>query len=378
MNPTPPPIRFAIVGCGAIAPTHARAIRELGHVVAAVADPIEARARKLADEFDIPAVFADSADLINGVELDAVCICSPSGMHASQAIDAVRAGRHVLVEKPMDVSIEACDRLIDEARRAGVRCGIVSQHRFDAASLIARRLIEDGRVGRMLLATGDVKWYRTQAYYDEGDWRGTWRLDGGGALINQAIHTLDLLQWLAGGVASVHARALIAAAHERIEVEDVAVLSLRFSGGAIGTLTATTAAYEGLPARIELFGTEGSILIEGDNLRRVSLKTGETFETAEAAQHAIDIARGGTAHATAGAASPPLIAGTNARWGDAHRAQIADFVDAIRTGRDPMIDAPAGRAPVAIAVAAYESARTGQEVEVSAARDHGQRRGPPR
>jgi predicted dehydrogenase len=264
----------------------------------------------------------------------------------------------------MDVSLAACDRLIAEADRARTLCGVISQHRFDAASLLAKQLLDNGDIGRIVLATADVKWYRTQAYYDEGDWRGTWKLDGGGALINQGIHTVDLLQWLAGGVSSVHARASIAAAHERIEVEDAAVLSLEFNNGAIGSLVATTAAFDGFPVRIEIFGTEGSILLEGDNLKRIVLKTGQTFDTQEAAEHAVKMAQGGTASQTV-INRPSAPAG--AAWGDAHRAQIEDFVRAIRHGGKPMIDVHAGLEPVAIAVAAYESARSGKTIHVARA-----------
>lgn len=365
MPATTSPLRFGIAGCGAIGPTHARAILELGHRVVALADPVESRARKLLDEIGSDArIHRDHAALASDDNVDAVAVCTPSGMHADHAVAALLAGKHVIVEKPMDVTIEACDRLIAAADRAGRHCGVISQHRFDAATVLARQLIDQGRIGRILLITGDVKWYRTQAYYDEGEWRGTWKLDGGGALMNQGIHTLDLLHWLGGGVASVHARASIAAAHERIEVEDSIVLSLSFRNGAIGSLVASTAAYDGFPVRIEVYGTEGSILLEGDNLKRVALRSGETFQTHEAAEHAISVARGGTASAGR-RTDPSTIAPVGAKWGDAHRAQIADFVAAIRENRPPMIDARAGRDPVAIVAAAYASARSRSDCTVA-------------
>lgn len=363
----PPPLRFGIVGCGAIAPTHAAAAaRQLGHRIAAVADPIAARAAKLAGEFGVPKTFAGAAELCASADVDVVCVCTPSGMHAEHAVLALQAGKHVVVEKPMDVSLEACDRLIAAADASRRLCTVVSQHRFDAATLLARRLIDTGEIGRIVLATAEVKWFRTQAYYDEGDWRGTWRYDGGGALMNQGIHTVDVLQWLAGGVAKVHARTSIAAAHERIEVEDVAVLSLELKCGAIGSLVASTACRDGYPARIEIYGTEGSILIEGDNLKRVVLKGGQAHESQQAAEHAVRVARGGTASVRDDAAAGPArpAAPTGAAWGDAHRAQIEDLVKAIRTGGQPMIDARGGREPVAVALAAYESAKTGEVVAV--------------
>jgi len=367
------PLRFGIIGCGAIGPTHAGAIRQLGHVVAAVADPIEQRAAKVAERFEVECVCRDHVELLKRADLDAVCVCTPSGMHADHAVTALRAGRHVVIEKPMDITPAACDRIIDQAARSGKVLTVISQHRFDAATQVARGLIQAGQIGRIILANADIRWFRTQHYYDEGEWRGTWRLDGGGALMNQGIHTLDLLQWLAGGVKKVWARTATAA-HERIEVEDIAVLSLEFGGGAIGSLVATTAAYDGFPNRIEIFGTEGSILIEGDNLRRVVLKSGQTFETQSAAEHALRVARGGTASvrddAVERTTAPP-----GAVWGDAHRAQIEDFVLAIQGERTVLIDGSEGRAPVAVACAAYESARTGREIIVDqsdAARPRGQ------
>lgn len=358
-------LRFGIIGCGAIAPTHAGAARRLGHAVTAVADPIESRRVKLAGEVSATRVFNDARALCECDDVDVVCVCTPSGMHADHAIAALSAGKHVIVEKPMDVSLEACDRLVAAADTSGLACAIISQHRFDAATLLARQLIESGEIGRLVLATADVKWFRTQAYYDEGDWRGTWRWDGGGALMNQGIHTVDVLQWLAGGVARVHGRVLIGSAHERIEVEDVAVLSLEFKNGAIGSLVASTACRDGYPARIELYGTDGSILIEGDSLKRAVLRSGPVFETQQAAEHAVRVARGGTASVRAEPGPPFSHAGAGTAWGDAHRAQFQDFIEAIRNDRAPFVDARAGREPVAIAVAAYESARTGRTVEVS-------------
>ncbi|MCS7033764.1 MAG: Gfo/Idh/MocA family oxidoreductase [Phycisphaerae bacterium] len=352
-------LRFGIVGCGAIAPTHASAIRQLGHIVAAVADPLTHRARRLAEQFAVPRVYADAAELAADPELDVVCVCTPSGLHAEHGVAALSAGKHVIVEKPMDVSHDACDRLIRAADRADRKLSVISQHRFDAASLLAYRLIQSGELGQIVLATADVKWWRSQQYYDEGDWRGTWRFDGGGALMNQGIHTVDLLQWLCGGVRAVRA-ATATLAHQRIEVEDVAVLSLELTNGAPASLVATTAAFDGQPVRIEIHGTGGSILLEGDNLKRVALTSGQVFQTHAAAEHAIRIAQGGTAAVRDEAVTRPT-APPGAAWGDAHRAQIEDFVRCVLEGGRPLIDGPSGRQPVLIALAAYESARRGGE-----------------
>ncbi|HRK30113.1 MAG TPA: Gfo/Idh/MocA family oxidoreductase [Tepidisphaeraceae bacterium] len=348
-------IRFGIVGCGSIAATHAGAIRQLGHRVVAVADPLQPRADALAKRFDVSAVHPDHASLAADPAVEVACICTPSGMHAEHAIACLAHHKHVLVEKPMDVSLAECDRLIAAARQSRGKLGIISQHRFDAGTQLARRMIDAGELGRIVLATGECKWYRSQSYYDEGEWRGTARLDGG-ALMNQGIHTVDLLQWLAGGVAEVSAQ-LQTAAHERIDVEDVAVLSLRFRNGAIGSMLATTAAFDGLPARIEIHGTLGSILLEGDNIRRIALKDGRTFESHAAAAHAVSVARGGTASVQNDAIDRLPSAPDGAKWGDAHRAQIEEFVQAIQSQKAPAIDGLAAREPVAIVAAAYASAR---------------------
>jgi UDP-N-acetyl-2-amino-2-deoxyglucuronate dehydrogenase len=350
------PLRFGILGCGAIGPTHAGAIRQLGLPITAVADPVSSRAQDLAARFDVRSVYSTVDRLVADPDVDVVCVCTPSGMHADHAVAAMNAGKHVIVEKPMEISLHACDRIIDTQARTARLLTVISQHRFDQATQLARKLITDGRLGSLVLATADVKWFRTQSYYDSGDWRGTWHLDGGGALMNQGVHTVDLLQWLVGGVASVRALTRTRA-HTRIEVEDVAALLLEFNNGAVGTLTATTAAFDGYPVRIEIFGTEGSILLEGDAVKRILLKDGTTFDAASAASHALRVAQGGTASVKDEALDRPTAA-FGAQWGDAHRAQIQDFVNAIHSRSSPLIDAHAGREPVRIILDAYASARS--------------------
>ncbi len=356
------PLRFGIIGCGGIGPTHAGAINQIeGARLVAVADTVRERAEKVAAKYGAARVYSDHRALLDDPEIDAVCVCTPSGTHADIAIDALQAGRHVVVEKPMDVSVEACDRLIAAEDASGKVLTVISQHRFDPATLLVKQAVEQGRLGDILLADASVKWYRTQAYYDSGDWRGTWAMDGGGALMNQGVHTVDVLQWLAGGVASVFAH-IRTAAHERIEVEDVAVAVLTFASGAVGTLTATTAAYEGFPVRIDLFGSDGTAILEGDRLKTLTFKNGESYESEESAAHALSVARGGTASVRDEAADRPAVADPGAVWGDAHRAQIEDFLRAIRTGARPLIDGRAARKPVEIITAAYRSARTGHPV----------------
>jgi predicted dehydrogenase len=314
-----------------------------------------------------PKIYGDARALLTDPDIDAVCICTPSGMHAEGAVAALDAGKHVVVEKPMEVSLEECDRMIAAEDATGKKLTIISQHRFDAATVLVKDAIDAGKLGKIVLADATVKWWRTQNYYDSGDWRGTWQWDGGGALMNQGVHTVDLLQWLTGGVSSLFAQ-VRTAAHERIEVEDVAVAALTFENGAIGTLTATTAAWDGFPVRIDIFGTEGTAILEGDRLKLLKLKSGEEYQSEEAALHALSVAKGGTASVkeeaatrlavtTGGAAADP-----GAVWGDAHRAQIEDFIRAIRTDTRPLIDGRAGKKPLEIILGVYRSARVGLPV----------------
>ncbi len=359
-------IRFGIVGCGAIGPTHAGAIGQIeGADLVAVADILPDRSRAVADKFSVATTYGDQSELFTDANVDVVCICTPSGMHGDAAVAAMKAGKHVIVEKPMEITIPACQRMIAAQKQSGKLLTIISQHRFDPASRQLKQLIDGGSLGRIIMATAEVKWWRTQKYYDEGDWRGTWAMDGGGAVMNQGVHTVDLLQWLVGDVSSVFAHTRTAA-HERIEVEDTAVAALTFANGAIGTFTATTAAFDGLPVRIDIFGTEGTAILEGDRLKLLKLRTGETRGGDAAAAHAVSVASGGTASVADQTTARTPSAQEGAVWGDAHRAQIEDFIRALRTNGKPLIDGPEGLAPVRVILGMYESGRTGAAVRISA------------
>lgn len=357
---TEAPIRFAIAGCGTIASTHAEAIRKIEELsggadatLIAVFDPVAERAASLAGKYGIPKIHASEEDLLADAEIDAICLCTPSGLHMTAAATAMEAGKHVVSEKPMDVSVEACDRAIAAEAATGKVLTIISQHRFDPATVAVKTAIDSGALGKIVLANAAVPWYRTQAYYDSGDWRGTWAMDGGGATMNQGVHTVDVLLYLAGDVATISAFYNVAAAHERIEVEDVSAASLRFTNGAIGTLYATTAAYDGFPARIEIFGTDGAAIIEGDRLKVLHTKSGGRSGGEESATHAEMVAKGGTAAAR-----------LETVWGDSHRAQFEDFLRAIRTGTRPQIDGKEGRRPLRLIEALYRSARSGFAVNL--------------
>src|SRR5215212_2753316 len=258
-------LRFGILGCGVIGPHHALAISGMKTAeLVATADVVPALAEELAGEYGCSS-YGSLREMLSGVDLDAVCVCTPSGMHAEDAIAALEAGKDVVVEKPVDVALEAADRLLTVQRATGGRVAVVSQHRFDAAARAIHDAVSKREFGRLTSGSAEVRWWRSQSYYDSGGWRGTWELDGGGVLINQAIHSIDLLQWLMGPVVELTAYTELLA-HERIEVEDTAVAILKFADGALGNILATTGAYPGLTARIAVHGDRGSAVIDDDEL----------------------------------------------------------------------------------------------------------------
>jgi UDP-N-acetyl-2-amino-2-deoxyglucuronate dehydrogenase len=353
-------LRFGILGCGVIGRHHARAIAGLdGAELVAVADTSVVRAETLAGEHGCSS-FPNLQEMLSGADLDAVCVCTPSGMHAEHAIVALEAGKHVVIEKPVDVTLRAADRLLAAQRATGKKAAVVSQHRFDASTLAVHDAVSGGRFGRLTTGTAAVRWWRSQSYYDSGGWRGTWELDGGGVFINQAIHSIDLLQWLMGPVVEVTAHTGLLA-HERVQVEDTAVAILKFQGGALGTIVATTAAYPGLTARITVNGDRGSAVIGDDELRYFHA-AGEQEEAdaygggenqAEKVLEKCGVARTGP-----GAGADP------GSLSMAHRDQIGDFVEAVRDDREPSVTVEEGRKPLAIIAGIYASARTRRPVRI--------------
>lgn len=343
---------FGIIGAGVIAPFHAMAIADLPNArLVAVADDITERARDVASQFDVEASDVDS--LLARSDVDVVCVCVPSGAHAEIGTRAAQAGKHVVVEKPIEVTLEAADLLIGACRDHGVVLSVISQHRWDAGVRELKQLIDEGKLGRLVLGDASVKWYRTQEYYESGAWRGTKKLDGGGAMMNQGIHYVDLLQWLMGPVEHVFARTGTLA-HERIEVEDVAIALLAFGNGAVGVIECTTDAYPGFSEKLEVTGTGGTCVVESGELKIRELKEehGETSPYGGRPQAVVE----------GGAANPAAIS----YFG--HREQLRDVLEAIDTGRAPSIDGAEALKPLEIILAAYESARTGRDVTLPFAR----------
>jgi predicted dehydrogenase len=345
---------FGIIGCGVIAPFHARAVGDLPNArLVAVADIVPERAAQRGEEFGVDHT-ADVDALLARPDVAVVSICVPSGLHAEVGVRAAAAGKHVIVEKPIDVTLEAADRLIAACRDHGVALTVISQHRFGPAVQRLRGLIDGGRLGRLVLGDAIIKWYRSQDYYDSGDWRGTWALDGGGSLMNQGVHYTDLLQWMMGPVERVFARTATAT-HERIEVEDVAISVLHFASGAIGVLQASTAVYPGLPERLEVTGTGGTVVVEADRMRVCELKDEKGETSPYGAKLRTDQA---PADENGGANDPAAISYAG------HRTQIADLLEAIQTGRPPAITGEDARRPLEVILAVYRSAKEGREVSL--------------
>jgi UDP-N-acetyl-2-amino-2-deoxyglucuronate dehydrogenase len=347
---------FGIIGCGMIAKFHARAIADIrGARLAACFDTVPALADRLAGETGCRA-YHDLDTMLADPAVDVVTICTPSGAHMEPAVAAARAGKHVIVEKPLEITLKRCDAILQACKKSGVVLSTIFPSRFHAPAREIKDAIEEGRFGRLALGDAYVKWFRTQQYYDSGAWRGTWKLDGGGALMNQAIHSVDLLQWFMGPVAELRAQ-VATLAHERIAVEDVAVASLRFANGALGTLEATTAAWPGYLKRIEIHGSEGTAVMEEEDIK--------TWDFAKKSKRDASIqAKLAGKTGTGGGASDPAAIGHHG-----HTAQFKDVLEAIRKGKRPLVDGPEGRKAVEIILAVYKAAETGKAVSLPLASD---------
>lgn len=342
---------FGIIGLGMIAEFHARAIREMagGDLVACYSRSAD-KARAFSETFGC-APYSDLDAFLSHDGLDVVTICTPSGAHLEPALEAAARGKHIVVEKPLEITLDRCDAMIDAAERAGVLLAGIFPSRFHEAPALIREAVEHGRFGRLSLGDAYVKWYRSQEYYDDGGWKGTWKLDGGGALMNQSIHAIDLLQWFMGPVATVQASTGIRA-HERIEVEDTAAAVLTFANGSLGVIEGATSVYPGFMKRIEISGSAGSIVLEEEDLKLWQ------FEEEGPRDEKIRSSFLSRTHTGGGAADPRAIGYHG------HRAQFEDLRDALREGRQPRVNGREARKAVEIILAVYESARTGRRVEL--------------
>ena len=342
---------FGIAGAGLIAKFHARAIKAIpGARLIAIASRTESRAKALAAEFAVEAVRGYEA-LIAREDIDVVTVCTPSGAHTEVAIAAAKAGKNVIVEKPLEITLEKCDRIIEACRKNRVKLGVIFQSRFFDASRIVKNAVEDGRFGRLTMADAYVKWWRSQEYYDKGQWKGTWALDGGGALMNQSIHAVDLLLWLVGPIKKVAAY-VKTLAHKGIEVEDTAVAAIEFENGALGVIEGATSAFPGFLKRIEISGDKGTAVLEEEDI--VSWMFDVDRPEDEKIRKDFSRKRSG-----AGGAADPAAIGV-----EGHTRQFEDFIRAIRENRTPAVSGEEGRKAVELVLAIYRSSQIGKCVEL--------------
>jgi predicted dehydrogenase len=335
-----------------IARYHARALAEIPSTrVAALVSRAPANAQKLLDETGAPAcpVFATVEEAVQSPGVDVIVITTPSGAHLEPAVIAAAAGKHVVVEKPLEITGDRCERIIEACDRHKVKLCTIFPSRFADANITLKAAVEAGKFGRLTLGEASNKWWRSQAYYDEGGWKGTQALDGGGALMNQAIHNVDLLLWMMGPAVAVTGLTATLA-HDRIEVEDTAVAAVRFRSGALGLIAATTSVHPGYPKQIAIHGDRGSAVIEQEDVLKWDFSPSTLADDEVKSRFAAKVGASG------GAADPKSINH------EGHRRQLADFVEAIRDNRPPKVDGREGKRAVDLICAIYESNRTGRVV----------------
>ena len=344
---------LGVVGAGMIGRFHAEAIKGLDNAkLVAVCDEVGDRAEALAAKYEGTA-FSDLDKFLRDDRIDVVTIGTPSGLHGDLAIAAARAGKHVIVEKPIEITLDKIDRVLEAHDKAGTTVGGIFNMRYTDTARMFKEAVEAGRFGRLTFGMAYGPWWRDQAYYDKGGWRGTWALDGGGAMMNQGIHTIDMLQWLMGPVKQVQAYCKTLA-HERIEVEDTASAAIEFANGAVGTIACTTSMWPGHFRIVEIAGSDGTVAMADEKF--FFWKFRDEAEADDRVRSKYVEFPG----VSVGASDPS--AGVTA---DGHRANFADFLQALDEKREPPVSGAEARKSVAIILAIYDSAKTGRPVELS-------------
>jgi predicted dehydrogenase len=340
---------IGIIGAGLISHIHALAIQHINNAsIKGVFNINKDKADAFALKYNCTS-YDNLDEMLAQPDIDIVCICTPSGIHLDPAIKSIEAGKHCLIEKPLEVTLEKCDKIIEAAKKKGVKVGVIFPSRFYESSMQLKKTIEEKRFGDMVLGDAYVKWYRSPEYYASAAWRGTWELDGGGAMMNQGIHSVDLLQWYMGPVESVQSFSANVR-HKGIEVEDTIVSVVKFANGALGNIECSTAVFPGSLKRLEIMGTEGTVIQEESSI----IKWDFLHKTEDDQQVVDSISSGNTPQG--GVANPADISFLG------HQRQIEDMIHAIETDGEVLIDAVEGRKSVEIVLAIYESARTGKKV----------------
>ena len=334
-------MNFVIIGCGRIAPRHAQAMQTIPNAnLVAVCDIVEERAKSFSQKFGGD-VYSDYHDLLGRKDIDIVTICVPSGLHSKIGQDVAKAGKNVLVEKPISLTLNQADNLINECKKNNVILGVVLQNRFNSPIQELRNLVDSGGLGKLILGNATVRWYRPQKYYEDG-WHGTWAMDGG-AFMNQCIHHIDALRWFMGEVSSVfsYTDTLI----HKMEAEDVGIAVIRFKNGGLGVIEGSTITYpENIEGSLSIFGEKGSVKVGGTALnRKVFWKVDGQLEQESdmLSREAID---------------PPSV------YGQSHREQIIEMITAVEEHRDPKTNGIEARKSLELVLALYESSRLHREV----------------
>ena len=334
-------VRFAVVGCGTIGRFHASAIAQIPDAeLRGVYSASRSSAEKFIEEFPAP-IFDSYEELLSADDIDAVCLCTPSGYHTEQAVAAMEAGKHVVVEKPMSLCLADADRIIETAEKTGMKVCVISQFRFSETVQEVRRALDEGAFGKVVSGSLSMSYYRSHDYYASGKWRGTWELDGGGCLMNQGIHGIDVFRYLMGPVKQL--TAITKTQTRRVEVEDSAAAVLEFESGALGTIQASTTSYPGYARRVEICGDAGSVVLEEDSILKWDLPIACRLPV-------------GLGAANAASSDPKAISVAG------HVRQIKNLVDAVLHGEALMAPAAAGRAPLEVIMAIYESSKSGKPV----------------
>lgn len=342
-------VGFGVVGTGMIADFHATAISQVPGAALRASFNRSPEKAKVFSERHGGDVETSLESLLARPDIDVICVTTPSGSHADAVVPALQAGKHVLCEKPLEVTLDRVDAMLEAARSNRRILAAVFQSRFGTGAQTLKQALDQGRFGRKTLCCAYIKWWRSAQYYAEGGWKGTHKFDGGGALMNQGIHAIDLLQWLVGVPEEVCA--FKGALVHPIEVEDTAVATLRYADGALGVIEGATSCYPGFKKKIEISGDKGSAILEDDNL--------VFWQFADERPEDEAIRAGKMSTAIGGGTSDPKAIST-----EGHRRQIEDLVGAVRDGRDPAIPGAEGRNAVSIIRAIYQSADSGQRVRV--------------
>jgi UDP-N-acetyl-2-amino-2-deoxyglucuronate dehydrogenase len=326
---------FGMIGTGAIAGHHAKSIKNLDNCeLRAVCSSSSSRAAEVAEKFGVDG-FSDLDEFLSRDDIDIVCITTPSGKHLEPALAAARAGKHVLTEKPIEVTLDRADQMITECRSNGVKLGCIFQNRFSPDYIQLKEAVQKGLLGKLIMGNAYIKWYRDEAYYSKSSWKGTIKGDGGAALINQGIHTIDLLLDIMKDVDSVYGQ-VKTVVHD-IEGEDVGAAILNFKNGAIGTIEGGTSLFPGYPERLEIFGEKGSIILEGGQITEWKIK-GEKEKKSNFTQ-------------TSGSSDPMAVDFKM------HMEQINDMVNAVLEDREPLVNGEAARKSLELILAIYQSSK---------------------